>query len=340
MGLLRFFLRVFTAIFGGHGSDTTTVDPEPSLPATVNLPVATDPVPPPDPGDILPDHSVEEPIVPITLGNWKGNFLYPASRYFAPAVCARPEGERRAYFAEEVARGYTHVLINAEQDDWGIRNGHPDWTSGGFNAYAPEGMPQLIEVLWEAREAGLIPMVGVVDQPTLEHLDLDTIIARTQQLVDSTHEDVCLYMLSWELNEVWGSADERNPNIHRWVNEVNWHGRDVGIHYAPPPLGNTDWEGEEDHVHGGYGLYEDLPPNVVRMAQFPNEIDDDTLTLRCRLGCEVNMNTNTKYCAFEHSGWHRRDPQWSEEDCTRRADICRSVMSLHFSPGACGSMNG
>ena len=121
MGLLRFFLRVFTAIFGGHGSDTTTVDPEPSLPATVNLPVAPDPVPPPEP----------DPIVPITLGNWKGNFLYPASRYFAPAVCARPEGERRAYFAEEVARGYTHVLINAEQDDWGPRNGHPDWTSGG-----------------------------------------------------------------------------------------------------------------------------------------------------------------------------------------------------------------
>jgi len=79
---------------------------------------------------------------------------------------------------------------------------------------------------------------------------------------------------------------------------------------------------------------------VVRMAQFPNGIDDDTLRLRCRLGVEVNEGTGTKYCAFEHSGWHRRDPQWSEEDCRHRADICRTVMALHLTPDSCGSMNG
>jgi len=290
---------------------------------------------------VPPDPEPEPPVLtPIPLGNWHGNFLYPASRYFAPAVCARPESERRAYFAEEVSRGYSHVLINAEQDDWGGRQGHPDWTSGGFNAYAPGGMEILVSVLQEAREAGLVPMVGIVDQPTLEHLDLGAIILRSQELVYATSQAVCLYMLSWELNEVWGSADDRNPNIFRWVHDVDWMGRDVGIHYAPPSLGNTDWEGEEDHVHGGYGLYEDLPPNVVRLAQFPNEIDDDTLRLRCRLGVEVNEGTGTKYCAFEHSGWHRRDPQWSEEDCRHRADICRTVMALHLSPDCCGSMNG
>ena len=279
-------------------------------------------------------------LAPITMGQWHGNFLYPSHRYFGPAVCGRPIAEQESYFQEEASRGFTHVLLNAEQDDWGRRRGHPEWTAGGFSAYATDGMDRLVTSLEAARHAGLVPLVGIVDQPTLRHLDLSEIIERSQHLVNRTAPHVCLYMLSWELNEPWGSADQRNPNIRRWIREVDWHGRDVGIHYAPPPLGNQDWEGEEDHVHGGYGLYADMPPNVVRLAQFPNKIDDETLRLRCRLGVEVNAGTGTKYCAFEHSGWWRRTPQWSEEDCQHRASICQEVMEELLPSDRRGSMNG
>jgi len=267
-------------------------------------------------------------LAPIIMGRWQGNFLYPAEHFFGPACVGFDPDRRARYFAYLRERGDTHVLINAEQADWGPSRGHPEYTAGGFNAYAGDGMARLVAVLQEARRVGLTPLVGVIDQPSLRALSLETLIARSRTLVNATAEHVCLYMLSWEIDEVWGHGDIREPNLRRWINEVDWRGRDVGIHYA-------------DGMRGGLTFYGSLPPFTVRLMQWENTLSVDELAHEAYLIAEVADRTGTKVCAFEHSSSLNQSPNRPEPECLERARAALAEFrKFSLSEDRFGSMNG
>src|SRR3990167_1323333 len=129
------------------------------------------------PADNVPPLPSQDNLPPLVMGNWRGNFLYPAENFFGPACAAFSPDRRQQYFSSLHARGQTHVVINAEQDDWGSRKGRPEWTAGGYDAY--DKLEKFVGVLREARSYGLSPVVGIIDQPTLRVLDMSAIVERS-----------------------------------------------------------------------------------------------------------------------------------------------------------------
>lgn len=271
----------------------------------------------------------EPDLIPITLGNWHGNFMYDEGWYFGPSLLAWPKTMRQEYYRWTRLNGYTHLWVNAQQDNWDGR-----YTRGGYNVYANGRLEHLLDVLKEIRAAQLIPCLGLHDQPQAKELSWEELLERQQWLVDETWKHVALYMgLTWELNELdrWGTGEPRNEAIVLYCGRMNFHGRDVLFHYAPPALGNTDEDGEEDLVFGGYQLWELLPSHAVRGQQIPKEANDQQLRERTYAAMIVNRDTGTKICAFEHSRMsvpgREVDPSWTLEDSHRRAGICLEVLS-------------
>lgn len=290
---------------------------------------AVEPEPTPQPAPV-PD---EAELVAITLGRWKGNFLYPAEQFFPPAICAFPRARQDALLQWHKAQGYTHFLVNAQQDDWGPSRGHPEYTLGGCDAYRSDAaMATLIDVLTRVRGYGLIPLLGVVDQQEILNVDLGTIIDKTKRLVAATWEHVCLFMLSWEIDEVYSPGQVFEDNLHRWIGEVDWRGRDVGIHTA-------------DGKKGGFGFYGSLPRSATRLYQCHPNADLGTLEYECRLCAEVASGTGTKMCAFEHSSSLNQSPVYDLSHCEQRADACNDGIRTVFGDSESdraryGSMNG
>lgn len=273
----------------------------------------------------------ERNMVEIALGNWRGDFLNPPDWYFGPACASLNLFSLEDYMDSEVSAGHTHLVVNGHQHNWGPSKGHPEWTHGGYNAF--NDMPKFVNILKQIRQSGLQPVVGCVDQNWLYSKSFNTILSLIREIVDATWEHTPLYILSWEWNEVW-MADPRNDYLRRIFNEVDFHGRDAGIHYAPPSLNDPDM------VHGGYDFYGSLPPHAVRLAQYPNESTFPQLEERIRLGCEVNARTNTKFCYFEARGRVRRDPQWTHDAVRQAAYRARVIMSEYMPVSRIGSLNG
>ncbi len=270
------------------------------------------------------------PLTPLVYGNWSGNVLHRS--FFGPAIAARPEAERRAYFADQAAQGYTHVLINAEQADWGPSKGHPEWTAGGVDAYAgTASMLAFRAVLVEAREAGLSPCVGVVDQPSLKAYGVELAITRSRELVAACGEHICLYKLSWELEEVWGNGDVREPKIEQWMESVDRGPADVGVHYADGMHGSIDFYNRLGEKHSG-------ADHTVRLMQYRAEDDDAELRRKSRLLAEYHASSQSKVCAEEHSSEVNQNPTYTE--ARRRAAICLEELSKHLPSDRMGSLNG
>lgn len=267
-------------------------------------------------------------VFPLVIGNWQGNFLYPEKHFFPPACAAFLPDRRAAYFQSIQNRGDTHVLINAEQADWGPSKGHPEWTAGGYSAYGETMMRRFVDTLKEARSHNLSPVVGVVDQPTLSRQSLGKVITLTRQLVEATYPLVSMYMLSWEINEVWGDGGVREPNLERWIKDTDWHGRDVGIHFSAGVLS------------GGINFYSRMPSNVVRLYQYEASASKETLRHESRLIGEVAARTGTKACAFEHSSPVNQSPTYTESQAIDRAWVCKEELNLLLPSAQMGSLNG
>lgn len=305
-------------------------------------------------GKLVPLDGVEEEeepdepdLIPITLGDWRGNFLYDRRWYFGPSLLAGgwDAAMRQEYYQWNLSRGYTHLWVNAQQDNWDQR-----YTRGGFDVFRNTGSMDiliLIAVLKEIRAAQLIPCVGIHDQPEAARLPWEILISQTQRLINATFEHVALYMvMGWELNENdrWATGGVRNPAIIELFQRIDPQGRDLGVHYAPPALKNTDEAGEEDLVFGGFQLWEQLPPHAVRLQQIPKEATNFQLIERTEAAALVHRGTNTKICAFEHSRMtipgREVDPDRSLGDAESRAAICLDVLSSGLPASRRGSMNG
>ena len=284
-----------------------------------------------------------QPMIEVTLGNWRGNFMYDKTWYFGPSLLAWPADMRQAYYQWTRDRGYTHLWANAQQANWDAR-----YTRGGFDAFDGDGsLAHLVTVLREIREAQLIPCLGIHDQPQAASLPWEQLIDQTQRCIDATCEHVAIYMImGWELNENsrWSTGIKRNPAIIEMFQRLKNRGRDLGVHYAPPPLGNLDEGGEEDEVYGGYQLWKHLPAHAVRLQQIPKDATDDQLRSRTHAAMIVNRDTGTKLCAFEHSRMSvpGRDvhPSRSLDNAQSRAALCLDVMRPDMPQSRTGSMNG
>ena len=294
-----------------------------------------DPLPDPLPGP-LPG-----PMVPITLGNWRGNFLFDQVFYFSPSLLAWSAAMRREFFTWTKAQGSTHVWINGQQDNW-----QPLYTRGGFDCFQSDvSLDHLVAVLIETRTAGLIPCLSLHDQrQTIEMMDqgggLAQLISEDQRVIDATHEHVAMYMgLTWEINEVpqWRIGQDRNPAIRRYCREVNTHGRHVGFHWAPRyHNGNPD-------VQGGFQLWNHLPPHAVRLQQWPKRCDDAELRDLTEQAVVVAEATGHGICIFEHSRPDYPDRPGGGQDlaeAARRAQVCADVVGNRIPLERFGRMNG
>jgi hypothetical protein len=279
--------------------------------------------PPPTPGP------TPGPLVPIVDSGLVGNFLYPfANFFFGPACAAFDSARRREYFEHEQAIGHNAVMINALQDNWGPPRGHPEWTSGGFDASSSSAQLQhLVNVLIEARSYGLIPVVGLVDQQQLIHWSRDLVIAWSRDLVAATHDHCAGYMAGWEGDEVLGSSDDRVAYYHAWFAGVDWRGRFFGIHYA---------DGLKDSV----ALYQPMGRGSVRMMQYGGADDDAALIDKSRKIAVTAQITGSRVCGFEHSS-PNNPPTYSEADCIRRAGLVMRTLHTELPDSQIvGSLNG
>lgn len=287
----------------------------------------------PQPSDLPGD------LAPLVQGNWRGNFLYP---YFGAAVAAYEAGRRARYFNQLMSRGDKHVLINAQQVDWGgerwtggFAGPYADYIGGeaySFNANKSGGaMTHLVNVCMEARRYGLTPCVGLIEQRTLKTFPFRECIGMSLDTVVAVKDHTTLLDLTWEADEVWGSGDEREPNIREWINTINKYidpsKIDIGIHYA-------------DGMRGGNNFYGSLPDNACRLMQYWNSSDDAQLREASRLVAEVAFNTGTRCVAFEHSSPENQGPNRNEEEANHRAQVCLTEMRKVLPWPRTGSFNG
>ena len=282
-----------------------------------NRPTPT-PTPPPVPG-----------LVPIRLSGLVGNFLYPFQSFFFGPACAAFDASRRAqYFAHCRTRGDSAVVINAHQDDWGPGRGHPEWTSGGTDAYRDSAaLTHLVNVLILARQAGLVPVLGLIDQSRLSAWTLDQIIARTRDVVNATHPHVACYMLSWEIEEVWTDSQARVDALHRWHGDIDWHGRLIGIHYA-------------DGLRDSTALYGPLGADGVRLMQWDMHDDEAAIRDKARKIAVTARLTGSRVCAFEHSS-PNLGTAYTEIQAVQRAGWAMHELQALLPPGQLlGSLNG
>lgn len=273
------------------------------------------------------------PVPPMTYGDHRGNFLYP---FFGPAQLGQGRDRFGEYVDTLVARGDTDILINAEQDPWMIREGHPEW-GAGFDVYRNE--EDLADLLWAlpyCRARGLRPHVGLIDQPTLRELyDYNTeggwsrtkggtdIREMTEWLMEQIKGQATLIMPSWELGEVMSDGSHKSHEVMEarlvewatWIYEIDpevW----VGIHHA-------------DGLRGGNNFYsmmrEAIGHRACRYAQWSTDDRLNALEQKTSLAIQVADRTGTSLCIMEHSSPVRVGPGYSEEDAIDRARACQDA---------------
>jgi len=287
---------------------------------------------------------------PITLGRWRENAWYPDFSYAKWMYPFFTKERRKRIFEWNLSRGLPDIVSCAsEADAWSNSTVTPRrfrwWESQDNTDF-------MLASIKETREAGLCPLLTVFEHTSIPLGDAMS-IARAQRLADLTAKDVRLYILSWEI-------DERIPNSRerwRWekmmCREVDWHGRDLGFHYA------RSLEGSGNHVYGGnpnasdpadrVGLRQAFEQggnahhraNVVRLYQANRNISLAQLGDEAEKVGRVARDTGTKCAAFEHSG---TDPAIgdtrSEAECNQRATIAHNAMRRYVDESRTGSMNG
>lgn len=303
-----------------------------------------DPRPPTDLPTVSPITWVGFPLPVSTLGDWRGHFL--TSRwFFGPAIVARPDAEQTAYFAWLASERYRHVLINAEQHDWGPSKSHPEWTAGGTQAHdRADHMDRVVATLHRARLAGLMPLLGVFDQPSIRARSVSDAVRLAQKLVDRTSPWVSLYMLSWEINEAFRSSQEREDWEDRLIGGVDWKGRDVGLHYSAASRTLTD---EDPGLGGGINRYralEALKPDtgVTRLLQWHNEATWEVLIEQTRRTAQVVHQDHGlgKFCAFEFASERNQPKEYTPAQVVeRRQRILGALDEIGLPPSRCGFMN-
>jgi len=269
----------------------------------------------------LPDATLE-PIVlvppsppPLQFGRERGNFLY--GNFFGPACVAFDPARRAAYFRWCVSQGHRHVVINAQQDDWGQEPGNkPEWTAGGCDVYAN---PQpVIDTLIEARRAGLSPVVGLLDQRYWRNVfGRDPVQAgrAMQRVIPLLEEHASAYLVMWEADEVSSDNDQHTLSDH--VAAVT--GREFGWHF-----GAGVWAGTTNEI-----AYWRRSKAGVLWYQYGFDADDATLASRTAGLVQRMHSVGKRFVAYEHS----IDPPHTSADAARRAGIC-------LANGADGSLNG
>ena len=257
---------------------------------------------------------------PLVHGHERGNFLYPRDQFFAPACVAFTLQRRAQLFAHYVAQGLSHVLINAQQDDWGPRLGHPGWTAGGCDGYRdPDGV---VATLVEARQAGLSPIVGLLDQRYwTDVLGRSTLTAGAaiRELIGRIDSHVVGYWILWEADEV--STEQQQHELAKAVRESASAGRVIGHHFHSGTLKDNDyWRASmADTLWMQYGF----------------ATTDADLRSMTETGVARMHSVGKRFVAAELSlpGGITEQVSHSEAEARHRAEICLAA-------GADGSLNG
>lgn len=274
------------------------------------------------------------PLAEVFLGRWQENFLY--GDYAKWAYAHFRTSRRRDAFAWNVSRGLTHIVSGAaEMDHWGADRGHPEWTIRRFRWWESEAnRNKMLASLVETREFGLLPILTVFEHTSIP-LDVNTAIARAQQLVNLTWKHVPLYILSWEIDERYNNSQERLDWEVALLSGVDWRGRDVGIHYSQIKR----LEGSGFDVSNAWN--DAYPGHVVKLYQSRRSAPESELLHETALLTDVAAETGIKLAAFEHSGL---DPGignvYPEDISNRRAQVCIDQIKQKLSPDRTGSMNG
>lgn len=311
---------------GDDGTVTGVINP--GRGATFEVIPWREPEPPPT---VVPPPGFDVTPV-VTRGDWKSHFL-TADYFFGPAIAARPEPEWHSYFRFLRAGQHTHVLMNAEQDDWGPSKGHPEWTKGGIRSHdSTEDRDRFVRCVLTARTYGLIPVIGLMDQPSLTRRTWDEIFRKTEEFLDyrtATGRRLADYTdmvwASWEIREVMPDSVEREEFEDEWIAVVRPYGLDFGIHYQ---AASKEWSDHDDGLGGGINRYERLeaihPGQVVRLLQLHNEADLETskLQLEATAGVVHRDHGLGKFCLAEFRSELNQPKTWERPEVdSRRAEL-------------------
>lgn len=274
-------------------------------------------------------------VMPLTVfspikvhgGNWYGNFMYP---YFSAAYLGMPNDFLLAHFDDHKSKGYRDILLNADQDDWMSGMGRPDWGTG-FVWFENNNLDR---VKWAANEMlkrGIRPHFGLFDQPRLNGMIFNMQVTLMKEFLQEMKDLTNTLMYSWEIDEMWPKSDDENGREQRLIKLAN-------IAYDIAPDVNFSLH-MADGLHGGHGLYGDMPPTATRAMQYPREASDNALREDSQIVAPIAVEHDTKICVFEHSAPERHSSH-SIEEAKYRSKICYNVM-LEFLPGdRIGMMNG
>ena len=303
-------------------------------------------LPPPD--TVLPPPGFDvEPV--ITRGRWKSHFL-TADYFFGPAIAARPEPEWHSYFKFLLAGGHTHCLMNSEQHDWGPSKGHPEWTKGGIRSHdSTEDRDRFVRCVLTARTYNLIPVIGLMDQPSLVRRSWDEIFRKTEALLShktstglplSDYTD--MVWASWEIREVMTDSAKREEFEDEWIAVVRPFGLDFGIHYQAT---QKEWREKDDGRGGGidrYGVLEAIyPGQVVRLLQLHNESDLDTSRrqLDATAGVVHRDHGLGKFCLSEFRSELNQPKTWTRHEVDTRRDALMDHMAGWLADDRIGYLN-
>lgn len=246
-----------------------------------------------------------------------GNFLYPVETFFGPAAAVKGLDFCRNYFTQLRRRGDHLVLLNAQQDDWGVTRGEPAYT--GPQVVPPEtgywdNPGGFIEICRLARSFGLQVICGLVDQQGVRR-DWEEAADRAADFAEAVRDEVAAFWTTWEIDEVLD--EDRQHAFHDRI-EPAVGDRPWGPHFA-------------DGQFGGVEYWRRSPCTVLWLQYgFPTP-DDGLAAITAEMTHILDLvgGRRKHLVAAEHS-----DPRWqSEDDANRRAGIC-------WKWGAEASLNG
>ncbi len=260
-------------------------------------------------------------------GNWNGNFMYP---YFSPAYLGDFNDSLLKHFDNHKSRGYTDLLLNADQDDWMGRMDHPEWGTR-FVWFEDNNLDKVRWAADEMLKRGLRPHFGLFDQPRLNGASFDAQVSLMKIFLREMKDRINTLMYSWEIDEEWEKRDDENGREQRLIKLAH-----IAFSIAP----NVNFSLHmADGLHGGNNLYGPMPPTATRAMQYPREASDSILIENSRLVVETADQHNTKVCVFEHSSPERLSSHTIEE-AERRGKVCHDVMLETLPPERTGRMNG
>ena len=301
----------------------------------------------------------------VVAGHWAGHFLVgdetgPESEfYFSPSCAAWTHGRRARLFRWYRDNGYTSVVLNAENRDWGPSKGHPEYTAGGWQSHDTDAhLQQFVDVCIEARAYGLTPVVGMFDQPSVTGRPMSELIRLGQRLVDATHMHTNLYWLSWEYSYVLPVSSARRAWEDRMIGDIDYRDRSVGIHYQPALetlAPGTTCENYKDlqrdtGMSGGITRYTELEAHlggaghVIRLMQYARNATEATIRLQTRCAMTVHgwgpgQHRLGGFIAAEHSASIRLSNHTPAQIARRRGWIMDEVTQANIPADRAGFLN-